>query len=122
MGCVGVNIIVLVGCLLLGFFLLHVPLLTPTLDPHPWIDTLSTVVQVLAQFLLISRYGSSQFLLWVIGNTLEIILWTFSFNPIMIMLFVACNINSFFGWYVWYQKSKVQKIIKYIADSDFFLK
>jgi nicotinamide mononucleotide transporter len=32
-GWVGVTIIVLVGWLLLGFFLLHVPLLTPTLDP-----------------------------------------------------------------------------------------
>ncbi|UQS86914.1 nicotinamide riboside transporter PnuC [Nicoliella spurrieriana] len=111
-GWVLMTLVVLVSWGILAFFLMHVPLITPTLDPHPWIDALSTVVQVFAQVLLICRYSSSQFILWIIGNTLEIILWTVSFNPIMIMLFIACNVNSFFGWYVWNQKLKQQAQIE----------
>ncbi|MBW1605892.1 nicotinamide mononucleotide transporter [Lactobacillus sp. Sy-1] len=111
-GWVLLTIAVLISWVILAMFLQRVPLITPTLDPHPWIDALSTVVQVIAQILLICRFSSSQFILWIIGNTLEIILWTVSFNPIMIMLFIACNVNSFFGWYVWNQKLKQQTEIE----------
>ncbi|MEJ6400961.1 nicotinamide riboside transporter PnuC [Nicoliella lavandulae] len=100
--------LVIVSWIFLGLFLQRVPLITPTLDPHPWLDALSTVVQVFAQLLLILRYSSSQFILWILGNTLEIVLWTVNFNPIMIALFFACDVNSFFGWYVWNQKLKAQ--------------
>jgi nicotinamide mononucleotide transporter len=101
------TITVLVGWGLLGMFLQRVPFLSATLDPHPWIDAISVVVQVFAQLLMVLRYGSSQWLLWIVGNVAELILWTINFNPIIIALWLAYLINSLYGYYMW--TAKLQK-------------
>lgn len=98
---------VLIGWLTLGLFLKQVPLLSTTLDPHPWIDAISVVVQVFAQLLMVLRYGASQWLLWIVGNVVELLLWTINFNPIIMALWFAYLINSFYGYYIW--TGKLQK-------------
>lgn len=103
-GWVGLTILVLLGWLALGWFLTRVPLLSSTLDPHPWLDALSVVVQVFAQLLMVLRYGASQWLLWILGNVAEVTLWTINFNPIIIALWFAYLINSVYGYYMWTSK------------------
>ncbi|GLB46181.1 hypothetical protein WR164_01600 [Philodulcilactobacillus myokoensis] len=85
----------------MGIFLLHVPFISTTLDPHPWLDALSAIVQFYAMALMVMRYGSSQWLLWNIANMAEIILWILSFNPIMVAFYVVSLTNSIYGWYKW---------------------
>lgn len=98
---------VLVGWLALGLFLKRVPFLSTTLDPHPWIDAISVVVQVFAQLLMVLRYGASQWLLWIVGNVAELLLWTINFNPIIMALWFAYLVNSLYGYYMW--TGKLQK-------------
>ncbi|GLB47542.1 hypothetical protein WR164_15210 [Philodulcilactobacillus myokoensis] len=97
-------IFTVIAWLLMAMFLMHVPFLSATLDPHPWLDALSTVTNVVAQFLLITRYGTPQFIMWIIGNGIETILWVVNFNPIVAMFWLLCTINAFYGWYVWEKK------------------
>jgi len=59
---------------------------------------------------MVLRYGSSQWLLWIIGNVAELVLWTINFNPIIIALWLAYLINALYGYYVW--TYKLQKEVK----------
>ncbi|MCD5424690.1 nicotinamide riboside transporter PnuC [Limosilactobacillus fermentum] len=109
-GWVALVVLVLIGWFALGSFLKQVPFLSSTLDPHPWIDSISVVVQVFAQLLMVLRYGSSQWLLWIIADVAELVLWTINFNPIIIALWLAYLINALYGYYVW--TYKLQKEVK----------
>ncbi|WP_285299784.1 nicotinamide riboside transporter PnuC [Lactiplantibacillus plantarum] len=91
---------------LLSLFLSRVPFITPQLDPHPYIDSMSTVLQVFAMILMAFRFGASQWLLWNISHIAELILWTVNFNPVMLALWIAFSINSIYGFYVWTFKLK----------------
>ncbi|MDF7638608.1 nicotinamide riboside transporter PnuC [Lactobacillus sp. ESL0791] len=98
------TVLVALGWVVFGIFLKHVPFMSSVLDPHPWIDSLSVVVQVFAQALMVMRYGASQWLLWIIANCTELLLWTLNFNPIMLALWIANLINSLYGYYTWTKK------------------
>ncbi len=117
-GWVGLSISVLIGWLILGYFLKRVPLLSSTLDPHPWLDAISVVVQVFAQLLMVLRYGASQWALWIIGNVAELVLWTINFNPIIMGLWFAYLINSLYGYYMWTAKLQGDAPENPVADSS----
>ncbi|GAX03933.1 nicotinamide mononucleotide transporter [Secundilactobacillus pentosiphilus] len=100
-GWVLLTISILIAWWLLSQFLLRVPFITPQLDPHPYVDSMSTVLQVFAMILMAFRFGASQWTLWNISHIAELILWTVNFNPVMLALWIAFSINSIYGFYVW---------------------
>lgn len=100
-GWVLMTVILIVSWLLVAAFLARVPFITATIDPHPYMDSMSTVLQIGAMILMAFRFGASQWLLWIISNVAELVLWSLNFNPIMLALWLAFFINSVYGFYVW---------------------
>ena len=103
-------VILVVSWLLLAAFLSRVPFITATIDPHPYMDSMSTVLQVGAMVLMAFRFGASQWVLWNISHVAELVLWTLNFNPIMLALWLAFSINSVYGFYVWTFQLREQKV------------
>lgn len=103
-------VVLVVSWLLLAAFLSRVPFITATIDPHPYMDSMSTVLQVGAMVLMAFRFGASQWVLWNISHVAELVLWTLNFNPIMLALWLAFSINSVYGFYVWTFQLREQKV------------
>lgn len=109
-GWIMMTVALVVGWLLLAAFLSRVPFITATLDPHPYLDAMSTVLQIGAMTLMAFRFGASQWVLWNISHVAELVLWTINFNPIMLALWLAFSINSFYGFYVWTFKLREKSV------------
>ncbi|MDV0445915.1 Nicotinamide riboside transporter PnuC [Methanimicrococcus sp. At1] len=70
------------------------------------LDSITTVVSVVAQILLALRY-KEQWLLWIIVNIISIIMWTLAGNPIMVLMWTAYLINAAYGYYNWNKGAKL---------------
>lgn len=71
-----------------------------------FMDSLTTVVSVIASMLYLMRY-SEQWLMWVIVNALSIVMWIMVFmsgdqSALLIIIMKAVNLcNSSYGYYNW---------------------
>ena len=76
-----------------------------------FMDSLTTVVSVIASMLYLMRY-SEQWLMWVIVNALSIVMWIFVLasgdqSALLIIIMKAVNLcNSSYGYYNWKRISK----------------
>ncbi|WNY28542.1 Nicotinamide riboside transporter PnuC [Methanimicrococcus stummii] len=70
------------------------------------LDSITTVVSVVAQILMALRY-KEQWLLWIIVNIISIIMWTLAGNPIMVLMWTAYLINAVYGYYNWNKGAKL---------------
>ncbi len=80
-------------------------------DPQPIKDSATTVLSVMAMFLMVKRF-MEQWILWVIVNVISIIMWTIAFSSgeshsaLMILMWVFYLINSLNGWITWLKLSR----------------
>lgn len=80
-------------------------------DPQPYKDAATTVLSVIAMFIMVKRY-MEQWILWVIVNAISVAMWIILYfrgaehSIFMIMMWCAYLANSINGWIVWFRMSK----------------
>lgn len=78
-----------------------------------FMDSLTTVVSVIASMLYLLRF-SEQWLMWVVVNALSIVMWIIVFisgdqTALMIILLKTINLlNSAYGYYNWKKIAKIE--------------
>jgi nicotinamide mononucleotide transporter len=79
-------------------------------DPQPYKDSATSVLSVIAMFLMVKTYVE-QWSLWVIVNIISVIMWIVVFlrgdahSMLMVIMWIFYLANSINGWYTWYQLS-----------------
>ena len=79
-------------------------------DPQPYKDSATTVLSVIAMFLMVKAY-SEQWILWAVVNLISIIIWSISWvkgidhSPLMVLMWSAYFINSVNGWFFWSRRA-----------------
>lgn len=82
-----------------------------TSDPQPYKDAATTVLSIIAQFLMV-RMFMEQWILWITTNVLSIIMWSFLFYngeegaALMVVMWFFYLANSINGLIVWNRASK----------------
>lgn len=77
----------------------------------PYIDSTTTVLSVIAMWLMAKRYAE-QWTLWIIVNIFSIIMWSYRFGTgiegsiNMIIMWSAYLVNSVYGYYKWNKGAK----------------
>ncbi len=80
-------------------------------DPQPLKDSATTVLSVLAMFLMVKRF-MEQWILWVIVNIISIVMWSIAFSSgeshsaLMVLMWIFYLINSLNGWITWFRLSR----------------
>lgn len=71
---------------------------------QPFLDTLTTVIGIIAQIMLIFRFRE-QWILWFILDVLCIALWAIDGNWCLMVQYIFWTINCIYGYYCWkYEK------------------
>ena len=79
----------------------------------PYLDSMSTVLSVIAMFLMIYRYAE-QWLLWMIVNVVSIVLWVLRIDSgvsgaaPMIAMWSAYLVNSLYGYIKWMKNGELE--------------
>lgn len=77
-----------------------------TADPQPYKDSATTVLSIIAMFLMVRQY-TEQWILWAIVNIISILMWMFlwisdgSHAGLMVIMYVFYLANSINGLVVW---------------------
>lgn len=80
-------------------------------DPQPVKDSATTVLSVIAMFLMVRRF-MEQWTLWVAVNIISIVMWSIalingqSHSALMVIMWVFYLANSVNGWITWVKLSK----------------
>jgi nicotinamide mononucleotide transporter len=80
-------------------------------DPQPLKDASTTVLSVIAMFLMVRRF-MEQWMLWVVVNIISIVMWSIAFTKgeahsvLMIVMWVFYLLNSINGWITWLRLSR----------------
>ena len=80
-------------------------------DPQPLKDSATTVLSVIAMFLMVKTY-MEQWTLWVVVNIISIIMWIVAFakgeahSMLMVIMWLFYLANSINGWISWLKLSK----------------
>lgn len=69
------------------------------------LDSSSTVISVIANSLMLLRYRE-QWLLWIIIDTITVIMWLIAGDFIMVTMWTVYLINAFYGYYNWTKVAK----------------
>ena len=92
------SIILLIGCAL-GVF--GYKLILDYLGGNSTLlDSSSTIISVIANTLMLLRYRE-QWLLWIIIDTITVIMWLVAGDLIMVTMWLVYLINAFYGYYNW---------------------
>ncbi len=70
-----------------------------------WLDSASTVISVTANLLMIMRYRE-QWLLWMIVDTVTVLMWAGKGDPIMTTMWAVYLINAIYGYINWTKMSR----------------
>lgn len=80
-------------------------------DPQPVKDSATSVLSVIAMFLMVRRF-MEQWTLWVAVNIISIVMWSIalikgeSHSALMVIMWVFYLANSINGWVTWVRLSK----------------
>lgn len=80
-------------------------------DPQPIKDASTTVLSVIAMFLMVRRY-MEQWLLWVVVNIISVVIWVIAFtrgeshSALMVIMWLFYLANSVNGWVTWVRLSQ----------------
>jgi len=74
---------------------------------QPLLDSMSTVLSVVAMILMVARYAE-QWLLWIVVNVVSVALWLIAGDMIMVAPWGIYLINAIYGWIIWKRGSKIQ--------------
>ncbi len=75
-------------------------------DPQPYKDSATTVLSVIAMYLMVRTY-MEQWSLWVVVNVISVIMWIIAFlrgdahSMLMVIMWIFYLANSLNGWYTW---------------------
>jgi nicotinamide mononucleotide transporter len=81
-------------------------ILSLTGDPQPYKDSATTVLSVIAMYIMVRAY-TEQWILWGIVNIISIIMWVSLYlrgtehSAFMVLMWIAYLANSINGWIVW---------------------
>lgn len=81
-------------------------------DPQPWKDSVTTVLSIIAQFLMALAF-MEQWALWIITNVVSVIMWSVCVahgephSELMVVMWVFYLANSINGFRVWRKLSKM---------------
>ncbi|WP_150272770.1 nicotinamide riboside transporter PnuC [Paenibacillus tepidiphilus] len=101
-----VGAVCIAGCLMLGFGLSFIPG-----QNSPYIDAITTVLSVVATFLMVRRF-KEQWLVYIVLNMFTVLLWVIRTaegsgeGPLMIVMWSAYLINAGYGYYNWSKGAK----------------
>lgn len=85
-----------------------------TVDQYPYKDSATTVLSIIAMFLMVKKYAE-QWFLWIGVNTISIIIWVLFFidgkphSGFMVLMWVFYLANSINGSIVWTKAAKSSK-------------
>jgi nicotinamide mononucleotide transporter len=71
-----------------------------TNSEQPFLDTLTTVIGIVAQIMLIFRF-KEQWILWFILDVLCIILWAIDGNWCLMTQYIFWTVNCIYGYFYW---------------------
>lgn len=80
-------------------------------DPQPIKDSATSVLSVIAMFLMVRRF-MEQWTLWVAVNIISIVMWSIAFingeshSALMVIMWIFYLANSINGWITWIRLSK----------------
>lgn len=83
-------------------------------DPQPFKDSATTVLSIIAMFLMVKAY-MEQWVLWVIVNIISVIMWVVAFinggmhSMLMVIMWIFYLANSVNGWYTWIHLCRSEK-------------
>lgn len=69
------------------------------------LDSSSTVISVIANTLMLLRYRE-QWLLWIIIDTITVVMWLIAGDFIMVTMWAVYLVNAFYGYYNWTKMAK----------------
>ena len=69
------------------------------------LDSMSTVISVIANSLMLLRYRE-QWLLWIVVDIVTVIMWLIMGDFIMVTMWSVYLINAFYGYYNWTKIAK----------------
>ncbi len=72
-----------------------------------WLDSTSTVISITANALMVTRYRE-QWLLWIIVDTVTVVMWAKGGDPIMTTMWAVYLINAVYGYVNWTKISRNQ--------------
>lgn len=72
---------------------------------NTFIDALSTVISLIATLLMTFRYRE-QWFMWILVYIVSIILWSTTFDLLMLIMSCSCLISSIIGFINWHISSK----------------
>ncbi len=84
-------------------------------DPQPYKDSATTVLSVIAMYVMVKAY-MEQWLLWVIVNVISVVMWIILFlrgaehSLFMVLMWIAYLANSINGWIVWLKLSRHKEV------------
>ncbi len=80
-------------------------------DPQPLKDSATTVLSIIAMFLMVRRF-MEQWVLWVVVNLISVTMWIIalsngeSHSALMILMWIFYLANSLNGWITWLRLSQ----------------
>ena len=87
-------------------------------DPQPVKDSATTILSIIAMFLMVKVY-MEQWILWVAVNVISIMMWSVSYiegephSMLMIIMWIFYLVNSVNGWILWIKlSSNGQSVLK----------
>lgn len=87
-------------------------------DPQPVKDSATTILSIIAMFLMVKVY-MEQWVLWVVVNVISIVMWSISYiegephSMLMIIMWIFYLANSVNGWILWVKlSSEGQSVLK----------
>ena len=70
------------------------------------IDSFGVIGSIVGMILLIKQFRE-QWLVWIAVDVMTIILWCFTFNPTMILMWATMLANATYGYIKWLEKEKI---------------
>ena len=94
--------IFIVSTIALGFILMHIHEIIPTLeaDPQPWLDSITTTAPFIAQVLLMLGYRE-QWAFWIVEDIISLVMFTILGSWVMVAQYLFWTINCVYGWIKW---------------------
>lgn len=97
--------VMLAGAAVIGFaVLLYNEVLILLGGEVTMLDSMSTVLSVVANALMVLRYRD-QWLLWIVVDVVSVVMWMIAGDLIMTAMWAVYLINACYGWYMWSRMS-----------------
>ena len=99
-----IAVVSIVGIVVYGYFLGHY-----TNDKLPYTDSMSTVLSIVAQFLMLKRY-MEQWIVWIFVDAVSIFMWVMTFfnggeSVATLLMWGVYFINAVVMFVKWYRES-----------------